>query len=167
MSAFLLIALKVAFLVLLWGFILFVALVIRTDLFGRRVTAEELAGAGAVADQPRRRRRRERAAETPSLQRPNVVRVTTGRAAGTAVALPTGNSPLLIGRAADAGLDIEDDYASSRHARIYSHEDGWVIEDLQSTNGTYVNGQAISAPTLIGPEDTVRIGRSQLVLEVQ
>ena len=72
---------------------------------------------------------------------------------------------IILGRASACELDVDDDYASSRHAKIWHDDEGFVVEDLASTNGTYVNGQQISQPTRINVGDVIRIGRSQMQLE--
>lgn len=156
MTGILLAAIKVAYLLLMWLFILFVANTIRGDLIGRTVS-----GAGTIAtglrDAARGRRMRPKRRELQHLA------VIAGNQTGTRVELP---GALLLGRATDSGFDIDDDYASSHHARLYPQDDGtWVIEDLQSTNGTYVNGSRITEPTLVGAKDVIRIGRTQLKLE--
>ena len=71
----------------------------------------------------------------------------------------------MIGRGADCQLILDDDYVSTRHARVVGGEDGIYVEDLGSTNGTYVNGQRITAPTMITLADTVRIGKTIMKLE--
>lgn len=168
MDTVLLIGLKIAFLGLIWVFIFYLAQVIRTDLFGRRLTAEELVSVAAdQADEPRKdnRRRQTQAAELPAA--PTVLRVVEGVSAGNTALLPDGDEELMIGRASSADLEIDDDFASSRHALVYAHPQGFVIEDLNSTNGVYVNGVQIDAPTIVGPDDVIRIGRTQLRLEAR
>lgn len=159
-SSLLLAVLKIVFLALMWIFIFFIGQVIRTDLFGRKVTSEELADVSAEASAHEGRRRSRR------RSRPTHLVVTDGSAQGASASLPR-TGAILIGRSTNADIDIEDDYASSRHARVYNHSGVWVIEDLQSTNGTYVNGHQITQPTIIGAEDSVRIGRTHLVLEAR
>ena len=72
----------------------------------------------------------------------------------------------LVGRGSDCQLTLADSEASRRHALLRPQADGSVVlEDLGSTNGTYVNGQRITAPTTITLADTVRIGKTMLRLE--
>ncbi|NLA29657.1 MAG: FHA domain-containing protein [Propionibacterium sp.] len=171
MSTILLATLKVAFLVLMWVFILFVTNVIRVDLFGRRVTAEELVAAdGQTAPQTKDsafsglRKRKAGAGTTPTAT-PTRVTIRAGKGAGSSAVLPEIGQEIFLGRASTCDLEIDDDYASSKHAKIWRDEQGFVVEDLLSTNGTYVNGQRISQPTRIDRGDTVRIGRSQMQLD--
>ncbi|HEX5557829.1 MAG TPA: FHA domain-containing protein [Gaiellales bacterium] len=70
---------------------------------------------------------------------------------------------LVAGR--DAGLDIPlgaDGYASGRHARFGRGQDGDVVEDLHSTNGTYVNGERLAGVRRLAAGDVVTIGQTQL-----
>jgi pSer/pThr/pTyr-binding forkhead associated (FHA) protein len=69
-----------------------------------------------------------------------------------------------IGRGAECELHIEDTYASQQHARIFGKNGAWYVEDLGSTNGTFVNEQRLVAPALLQPGDRVRIGTTVLEL---
>lgn len=148
-------ALKIAFLALLWAFILFAANIIRTDMFGRQVAS------GPTDDSlqhPARPRKKKQPRNVPK-----VLRVSVGRQAGLAIPLA---GVVGIGRAADSALNIDDDYASTRHAQLTQDEEGqWWIEDLRSTNGTSVNTIRISVPTPVQTGDTIRIGRTVMKLE--
>lgn len=160
MSGFVVAALKVAFLALMWLFIVLVANIIRTDLFGRTATVTELAAEAAVVEPASKKKRFGRKG---GLRGGGRLVVIAGRAVGQSIQL---SGVIQLGRSADSTLDIDDDYASARHARLWQQDNGeWVIEDLQSTNGTFVNGVQIQGPTIIDGEDIVRIGRSQLKLE--
>ena len=171
MSDLVVLGLKLLFLALLWLFVLFAVNVIRTDLFGRKVEASAVAGSDVALPspapipaqpvaQPAPEAAKQRRWGRPKL--PTTLRITDGPNAGAS--LPLGES-ILIGRTPDATLDLHDQYMSSRHAVIARTPSGYVVEDLGSTNGTFVNNQRISVPTPIGPTDGVRIGRTQMVLE--
>lgn len=72
---------------------------------------------------------------------------------------------LLMGRAQDADLVLEDDYASGRHARLFPQGTRWFLEDLGSTNGTYVDGNQITRALTVGPGNSIRIGKT--VMEIK
>lgn len=154
MSELLVLGLKFAFLALLWVFILFAGNVIRTDLFGRRVPKADL----ALAPAPRLSRRRSRKPRPV----PTTLRITQGAQAGLTMAL---GEVLQIGRSADCQLILDDDYVSTRHARIVKTPTGYVAEDLGSTNGTYLNDERLSAPAPFETSDSMRIGRTVIVVE--
>ena len=148
-------ALKIAFLAVMWAFIIFVANVIRTDMFGRSITAT---GDLALVNPGKPRRR-------PSRKAPNSLVVIEGRQAGLTIPLA---GVVGIGRAADSALNIDDDYASTRHAQLTQDDQGqWRIEDLRSTNGTSLNTVRITAPTPVRAGDLIRIGRTVMRLEKQ
>lgn len=157
MSGFVVIAIRIAFLAALWLFILFVVNVIRTDTVGRMVSVdEEQANPGKKSRKARRDKRR----QAKKSGEPNLLFVAEGKSAGSQVVL---HGVISIGRNFDCSLPIDDDYASGSHARIFQDLSGqWIIEDLLSTNGTYVNEVQVSAPTVITANDVVRIGRTQL-----
>ncbi|HWL66085.1 MAG TPA: FHA domain-containing protein [Actinomycetota bacterium] len=69
---------------------------------------------------------------------------------------------LVIGRAEKCHLVIDDTYVSQLHARIFGRGDSFVVEDLGSTNGTYVNRRRITAPTELQRGDRVKIGKTVL-----
>lgn len=155
MSELLVLALKLAFLALLWLFVLLAVNVIRTDLLGRRTVAPAGASAAALPSSTSRRGRRR--------ARPTALTVVEGPQLG--LHLPLGAS-LLIGRTPEADLVLDDDYLSSEHATITTDANGDVwLDDLGSTNGTYVNEQRIADRTPLSTADTLRIGRSVMKLE--
>lgn len=161
MSDLVVLGLKLGYLALLWLFIGFVANVVRTDLFGRKVPAAELAQA-TVAATPTPAGHTQRMSRKVSKRLPSVLKVTNGTQAGVTVPLGSG---ILIGRSGDCQLILDDDYSSTRHARLVLTPNGYQVEDLGSTNGTFVNNQRISTPTPFGLDDTLRIGRTLMSVE--
>ncbi|WP_022870039.1 FHA domain-containing protein FhaB/FipA [Yaniella halotolerans] len=89
--------------------------------------------------------------------------VTEGPLTGRSIDL--GGQPLLIGRAQDAGLILEDDYASGRHARLFPQGSRWFLEDLGSTNGTFVQGNQLTRTMPIDPGTGIRIGKTVMELK--
>ena len=158
MSDLVVLALKLLFLALLWLFVLFVGNVIRTDIFGRKVATNEVGELQPVAELRKQKKQRTRS----DKKLPSALRITKGKQEG--LTLPLGDA-LKIGRSADCQLVLDDDYVSTRHARIVRKADGCVVEDLGSTNGTFVNNQRIVTPTAFGIGDTIRIGRTLLTVE--
>jgi hypothetical protein len=73
---------------------------------------------------------------------------------------------LVLGRGDRAEIRLEDPFASSRHARVYEQGNIVVIEDLESTNGTYLNEELLETPRPLHPGDRVRIGDSEFTFEV-
>jgi hypothetical protein len=155
MSDFTLTLLRLGYLVLLWLLVLSVVAVLRRDLFGTRVTRRGPIPAGPATAPSRSRRD----AEAPL---PRTLVVTEGSLKGTTIAL--GQAPILIGRAPECTLVLEDDYASGRHARLSLQQGTWMVEDLGSTNGTFLGRTRVQDPVPIAPGAPVRIGRTVLEL---
>lgn len=151
---------KVLFLALLWVFVLSAVSVIRSDLFGKPVTAQEASQRAVEQAAPVQHRKARKIKGTP-----RALTVTNGSMVGTKASLDSGT--VMIGRGSDCELMLTgDDYISTRHARVVrAADDSWYVEDLSSANGTYVNGQRITAPTTITLQDSVRIGKTILKLE--
>src|SRR5690625_2027854 len=130
---------------LLWVALLSGVAVLRCGLAPRRAASTASAGAAQSAVASARR-----------------VVVTGGPVKGTE--LPLGSTTVLVGRVAGAALRLDDDYTSTRHARIFPKGSEWWIQDLGSTNGTYVANEKISQPMRLRPGVQVRVGRSTLEL---
>lgn len=73
-------------------------------------------------------------------------------------------TPLLLGRAQDADLVLDDDYVSGRHARLFPQGSRWFLEDLGSTNGTFVSGNQLTRTVAVEPGTPIRIGKTVLEL---
>jgi pSer/pThr/pTyr-binding forkhead associated (FHA) protein len=76
------------------------------------------------------------------------------------------DADLVLGRGDRAEIRLEDPFASARHARVYEQGNAVVIEDLGSTNGTYLNEELLESPRPLHPGDRVRIGDSEFAFEV-
>ncbi len=90
------------------------------------------------------------------------VRTGAGLAPGSAYDLSDG---ALLGRGDQADIRLEDGFASSRHARLIPQGDVMVLEDLGSTNGTYLNGEPVRGPQPLHAGDRIRIGDSEFSFE--
>jgi hypothetical protein len=71
----------------------------------------------------------------------------------------------VLGRSDEADVLLNDPYASEFHMRLVAQENGMVLHDLGSTNGTYVNGRRVTAPTSLRRGDTIQVGKT--VMEVR
>jgi pSer/pThr/pTyr-binding forkhead associated (FHA) protein len=98
----------------------------------------------------------------PVKQQARHLVVTEGPLKGTT--LPLAASPILLGRAQEATLVLEDDYASGRHARLFPQGSRWFIEDLGSTNGTYLADQQLTRALPVELGVPVRIGKTVIEL---
>jgi pSer/pThr/pTyr-binding forkhead associated (FHA) protein len=161
MSELTLTIIRLGLLVLLWVFVFSVVGVLRGDLYGTRV----------VSRLPGRRDRAARAkkpkpapAKKPSRGRrvPQSLTVTEGPLAGTSLRLR--ESGTLIGRNPECALVLDDDFASGRHARIYEREGQWFVEDLGSTNGTFLGSQRLSTPVPVEVGSVLRVGKTVVEL---
>jgi hypothetical protein len=149
---------RLAYLAIIWIFVLSAISVIRSDMFGAR--APEVGRGGAVPVKPKAKPAKVRSGRR--RRAPTHVLVVEGVNAGERAELD--QAPLLIGRGPDAAIRLDDDYASTRHARIAASEDQWFVEDLGSTNGTYIGNARITQPTTIALGTQVRIGKTILEL---
>ncbi len=147
-----LLILKLAFLVLLYGFILLIVRTATKDLGGAPQESIVLGAADAA---------KLRAAHG---LRPARFVVVTGPGFHVGSSIEVGGVTI-VGRDAESGIRLDgDEFASTRHARIDPRPDGVWVEDLQSTNGTFVNGERITSQRL-QPGDVLRVGETELRLE--
>ncbi|MFC5909729.1 FHA domain-containing protein FhaB/FipA [Streptacidiphilus monticola] len=156
---------RLGFLAVLWLFVIVAVQVIRSDLFGTRV-ARRTATAQTGRQQPPAQRQQTARQAPPrrgAAAGPTQLVITQGSLAGTTVALQ--GQTISLGRAHDSTIVLDDDYASSRHARIFQDQSGqWYVEDLNSTNGTFLGNQRLTAPTPLQPGAPIRIGRTVIEL---
>lgn len=157
MSELTLTLLRLGFLALLWVLVLSVVAVLRRDLFGTQVTRRKTPDSSTL--RPTRRRT---PPSGPGGTAARTLVVTEGSLRGTTISL--GQAPILIGRAPECTIVLEDDYASGRHARFSLQAGVWMLEDLGSTNGTYLGRTKVEAPIAVEPGTPVRIGRTVLEL---
>jgi pSer/pThr/pTyr-binding forkhead associated (FHA) protein len=157
MSTLTLLLIRLAFLAILWLFVIAAVGVVRTDMFGVSRSSRKA----------RRQMKAVRPARPPRAVRnnraePHRLLVTAGALAGTSLGLS--DQQITVGRANDATLVLNDDYASSRHARLFPQDGQWIVEDLGSTNGTYIDRQKVTQPTPVPVGVPIRIGKTVLEL---
>ena len=171
MSELTLLVLRLAFLILMWAFVFMVIYALRSDLFGTRArklpqaapvntfpaAAPVAAAAAATAPAPAQRSQPHADATTPRR-----LVITSGPKEGMEIELPS--EQLTIGRSGESGLVIRDDYTSTHHARLMLWNDEWVIQDLDSTNGTFLDGTRVTLPTPVPVGSTVTIGTTSFEL---
>ncbi|MFB2580049.1 FHA domain-containing protein [Herbiconiux sp. P15] len=187
MSELTLLILQLAFLAMLWVFIFIVVYAMRSDLFGQRV--RKLKEAPAAAGAPQGQQNAQAQPQAPAAPPPPAPKVpkfvpapgtelsgpprattsnagrlviTSGPKAGSDISL--GTEPLTIGRSSDSSVVIRDDYTSTHHARLMIWGDEWVIQDLDSTNGTFLDGNRVSAPVHVPLNTPIRIGATSFEL---
>jgi pSer/pThr/pTyr-binding forkhead associated (FHA) protein len=153
--------LRLVFLGLLWAFVFAIVYALRTDLFGP----------------PRRRQEEDRAAPmapskpigtaTPSPTQPSgiasLVLLTGGPKEGLELELSP-EEQFTIGRSGDSTLIIRDEVTSTHHARLMLWNDQWMIQDLDSTNGTFVDGKRVTIPTPVPMNTPVTVGKTTFEL---
>ena len=160
MNALTLTLIRVAFLAVLWLFVIAAIGVVRTDLFGT-AAAKVRRGRNRAQPPPRQPQRPPRPPK-PNRGTPHFLVVTEGGLTGVSVDLT--DQQITLGRANDATLVLNDDYASSRHARIFPQDGQWIVEDLGSTNGTYLDRQKVTRPMPVPLGMPIRIGKTVLEL---
>ena len=162
-----LLVLRVAFLAVLWGFVFAIVYALRSDLFGqkvRRMPAQPAPAAAPAYPAPAPAAPKAavpRAEPSSSLGARRLV-ITSGAKEGLEIDLP--DELLTIGRSNESGLVIRDDYTSTHHARLMLWNGRWVVQDLDSTNGTFLAGERVSVPTPVPTGATVTIGQTSFEL---
>lgn len=180
MSELTLLVLRIGFLLLLWLFVFAIVYALRSDIFGQNPRKPQPAQAAPAAPSPR-----QASAPAPPIPpkapNPPPVLPTSGRKSDKAtihnvsrlvitagpkegLEVPLGRDPLTIGRATDSGLVIRDDYTSTHHAKLLLWNEDWMIQDLDSTNGTFLGGKRISSPTQITLGTPIKVGATSFEL---
>ena len=187
MSALTLLILRIGFLLLLWFFVFGVVYALRSDLFGQRVRKLQADASSPFPQTPQASARPPVAPAAPSgmqapptstlpsganaaaANRPKATILTAGRLVITSgprqgTEIPLGREPITIGRSGESGLVIRDDYTSTHHARLLLWNDEWMIQDLDSTNGTFLENQRVSVPTQVPLNAPIKIGSTTFEL---
>ncbi|WP_067196147.1 FHA domain-containing protein FhaB/FipA [Microbacterium sp. XT11] len=164
-----LLLLRIGFLVLLWFFVFAVVYSLRSDLFGvkvRKLPAEQAAAAAsapAPAAAPRPASAKPASTGPATIATAKKLVITSGPKAG--LELPLGTDVLTIGRSSESSLVIRDDYTSSHHARLLLRGDTWAIQDLDSTNGTFVGGKRVTGgPVGLSLGTPIKVGATTFEL---
>lgn len=152
MPPFVLTVLKFLFLALLYFFVYRAIRSVVVDL-----RASEGTRAPGRAQAPSRDRGKKARGKTP---RSITVLDQNGRKADT-IAL---DGTVQIGRADACQVKLEDTYVSSFHARLFNRDGAWVVEDLGSTNGTYLNQRRLTSPAELNAGDRLRVGKTTMEL---
>ena len=137
-------------LVLLWLFIYLTLRALKTDVFGNVGMRSGTQG------------ERRSGVFTRGAKSIRHLVVTQGALAGTRITLT--EQPVLLGRADSCTLVIDDDYASNQHARLSPHGPDWFLEDLGSTNGTYLERSRVTTPVKVAASTPIRIGKTVIEL---
>jgi pSer/pThr/pTyr-binding forkhead associated (FHA) protein len=186
MSDLTLLILRLAFLAVLWAFVFAIVYALRSDLFGqkaRRLPADsagdpfaqapaaapvaaapapQVSSPNAPTSQIRPSAPAAPAPPAPTLGNSTRLVITSGPKEGLEIELP--REQLTIGRSGESGLVIRDDYTSTHHARLMLWNNGWVVQDLDSTNGTYLDGKRVTVPTPIPNNTPIKIGTTTFEL---
>lgn len=158
MSELTLTLLRLAFLGLLWLFVVFAIVTLRRDL-------RQPADVRPVSQRAVRPPRTPKPAKVPRSARVKGSKIVVVEGPLTGTEIPLVTEPITVGRAPDSTIVIDDDYASSRHARIYPSDGAWIVEDLGSTNGTWLDRTRITTPTVLPLGVPLRVGRSTLQMQ--
>jgi len=174
MGALTLLILRLVFLAVLWAFVFAVVYALRFDLFGQRTRKQPADAAPTPFPTtpapaptpvtppvvvPRTEPIRQAASGAGPARR---LVITAGPKEGLEIELPS--EQLAIGRSSESGLVIRDDYTSTHHARLMLWNEGWVVQDLDSTNGTFLDGVRVTLPTPVPLGTPVTIGTTTFEL---
>ena len=142
--------LKLVLLVLLYVFLLRVTRVIAADLFGLGRPSRRTQRPAVTTAPPTRKVRRH--PRELVVHPPN----------GESVEVAMNGATITLGRSNTASIRVDDVYVSDEHTQIVSTEDGWMVRDLGSTNGTFLNGAKVTQPTPLAHGDHLRLGKTRV-----
>ncbi len=162
MSPLTLFVLQLGFLAILWAFIFAIVYALRTDLFGPTMRRIEQAAAQRARNGEGTSDSTPAAPKSPSGDAKTLV-VTSGPKTGLEVSLE-GEEQFTIGRSAESSLVVRDDYTSTHHARLMRWNDQWMIQDLDSTNGTLLEGKKVGIPTPVPLDTPITVGETTFEL---
>jgi pSer/pThr/pTyr-binding forkhead associated (FHA) protein len=154
--------LQLGFLAILWAFIFAIVYALRTDLFGPTMRRIEQAAAQRARNGEGTSDSTPAAPKSPSGDAKTLV-VTSGPKTGLEVSLE-GEEQFTIGRSAESSLVVRDDYTSTHHARLMRWNDQWMIQDLDSTNGTLLEGKKVGIPTPVPLDTPITVGETTFEL---
>lgn len=152
-------AIRIGFLALLWILVFASLAILRRDIFGTVIKSR---GHGRRPLSAKTHEHKNSSDSKDTSRSPRYLVVTAGPLTGTT--MPLGSAPIIIGRSPSCTLVLDDTYASSRHARLYLHDGSWYIEDMNSTNGTFIDGERMVAPQKLAIGLQVRIGQTIMEL---
>ena len=165
MSELALFLLRIGLVAILWIFVFSIISVIRSDLFGQRVAGKsavisptQVVSQASLPNPPTGPIRVLQESTEPSSKAATKLVITEGENAGKEIPL-TGRE-LHIGRAVSSDLVITDEYASTQHAKLVLINDEWLVQDLNSTNGTFLGGVRVGIPAVVKLGVPVKVGKT-------
>ena len=165
MSELALFLLRIGLVAVLWIFVFSIISVIRSDLFGQRVAgkasgqnATQVVSQASIPNPPTGPVRVLQESNAPSSKAATKLVIIEGENAGKE--LPLTGRELHIGRAINSDLVITDEYASTQHAKLVLINDEWLIQDLNSTNGTFLSGVRVGIPAVVKLNTPVKVGKT-------
>ncbi|WP_420098164.1 FHA domain-containing protein FhaB/FipA [Corynebacterium sp.] len=158
---------KIALLVVLWLFVWVAVRAMRKDVNAMAATAGAAPAAGPSSGPAAGAGTGSRTSGGRGFRRatpPSSLTVTSGPLTGTTLNLQ-GYQDVTLGRSGSCTIVLEDDFASGTHARLFRQSGTWLLEDLDSRNGSFLNGQRIDQPEQLSAGQEIRVGQTTVRLE--
>ena len=158
---------RITFLVVLWIFVFSIISVIRADLFGQKVVSRVArANAPQTVSSPVLPSAPAAPISLPTARAAGLLAtklvITQGDRKGTVVNLD--RREISIGRAENSDLVINDEYTSTHHAKLVLINNDWMLQDLNSTNGTFIDSNRVGTPVVVTLDTPIRIGKTTFEL---